>query len=124
MANKLNDNDPDEYILQNLSRGYIASIFAMSLGKNSFHYDYMRVKYHSAIEELFSIKYDTPEEKELNRLFHSLQSEIDFPIPEHQGYGVCSLSRKQLTENFAKLTAVYGDALAIKLKGKFNINRK
>lgn len=105
-----------EYLLRTACRGYIATIFSIGLGKNQFEYDTLRVKFHNIIERLLGIRYDSDSEKELSRIFHSLQSQIDFPIPEFDGYGKCTITKTQVKQGFTKLSDAYGDALYEKIK--------
>lgn len=120
----IEENNPKKYILRNLCRGYISTIFAMSFGRNVHDFDTMRVEYHHAIEEYFDIRYGDSEDKvKLNKILHSLQREISFPIPEHQGYGDVTITRDELTKRFNELVDFYGDALFEKLQERFESQR-
>lgn len=111
--------DEKQKVLQILCRAYVSAIFTMSMGglvefndpSMVQRFDRIRVKIHSAIETYFDIGYKDNEEKQLNNIMHSLQKHIEFPIPEHSGYGKTTINRDQLKENYDKLVKKYGDRL-------------
>lgn len=116
------DFDGIDWTIVHLSNSYISTLFVMSLGGREFdnpslvhEFDFLRVKIHSTIEELFGMKRGEENKErrgELKRIFHSLNSHIGFPIPEHAGYGECTITRKELKDNFNELTKEYGMKLA------------
>jgi len=122
----MNKSIAKEQTLIELCRAYISTLFAMSLGEKDFdgssvvcRLDYVRVKIHGAIEEYYGIR-DDKKRKQLRRIMGSLNMEIGFPIPEFEGYGKCTITRKELNENFTELVAGYGRKLAMRLEKEMN----
>lgn len=107
-------------VLNLLCESYIGILFTMSMGgfkefndPSMVHrFDNIRVKLHTSIEEYFDIKYsDKDDRRTLGSIFHTLNKKIGFPIPEFEGYGVVTITRQELKDDYDELVMEFGKKL-------------